>query len=144
MAKVHDSVTRTLVDTNVLLDVIQDDPNWFEWSAQQLAEGRVRSRLYINAIIYTELCQRYESRQQVDKIVAKLQLEWLDLSRDCLYLAAQAFGVYKTRDGRKANVLADFFIGAQALQLNCKLLTRDARRYRTYFPGVELICPSVN
>jgi predicted nucleic acid-binding protein len=137
-------MTCTLVDTNVLLDIIQDDPNWFEWSAQQLAAGRLGSRLCINAIIYTELCQRYESREQVDEIVAKLQLEWLDLSRDCLYLAAQAFGVYKNREGRKANVLADFFIGAQAMQLDCKLLTRDARRYRTYFPGVELISPTVN
>lgn len=135
---------RTLVDTNVLLDVIQDDPNWFEWSAQRLAEGRVRSRLCINAIVYAELCQRYKSREQVDKIIATLQLDWLEFSRDCLYLAAQAFGVYKTREGRKLNVLADFFIGAQAMQLDCQLLTRDARRYRTYFPGVELICPAVN
>jgi predicted nucleic acid-binding protein len=137
-------MTRTLVDTNVLLDVVQDDPNWFEWSAQRLAEGRAQSRLCINAIIYTELCQRYASRQQVDEMVAKLQFDWLDLSRDCLYLAAQAFGVYKAREGRKLNVLADFFIGAQALQLDCKLLTRDARRYRTYFPAVELISPTVN
>jgi predicted nucleic acid-binding protein len=137
-------MSKILVDTNVLLDVIQDDPTWFEWSAQRLTLGRAQSQLCINPIIYAELCQRYESRRQVDKIIHKLQLEWIELSRDSLYLAAQAYGVYKTRRGTKANVLADFFIGAQATQLGCKLLTRDVARYRTYFPQVELICPSVN
>jgi predicted nucleic acid-binding protein len=135
---------KILVDTNVLLDVLQDDPHWFDWSVAQLDGLRQQGRLMINAIIYAELAQRYPSRTQVDHVVKLMGLAWLELDRDSLYLAAQAFGVYKRRGGSKSNVLADFFIGAQALQRECWLLTRDAARYKTYFPDLDLICPAVN
>ena len=118
-----------LVDTNVLLDVLQRDPVWFDWSASQMALVEQSARLCTNAIIYAELCQRYATRIQVDKVVKKMRLHWLDLDRDSLYLASQAYGIYRQRGGQKANVLADFFIGAQAMQLQCSLLTRDTSRF---------------
>ena len=135
---------RVLVDTNVLIDVLQRDPVWFEWSVDQMALHSTTSELCISPIIYTELAQRFESRLQLDRVVAKLKLGWLEMDRDTLYVASQAYAVYRSRAGRKSNVLADFFIGAQALQQHCKLLTRDGQRYRTYFPNVELISPAVN
>jgi predicted nucleic acid-binding protein len=135
---------RTLVDTNVLVDILQRDPVWFEWSIDQLALCSMADQLCINPIIYAELAQRYESRLKLDRVLAKLKLGWIELDRDTLYLAAQAFAMDRNRAGTKSNVLADFFIGAQALQHHCKLLTRDPRRYRTYFPSVDLICPAVN
>jgi predicted nucleic acid-binding protein len=135
---------RILVDTNVLVDVLQRDPHWFEWSVDQMALHSMTHTLCINPIIYTELAQRYESRVQLDRVITKLKLGWLDLDRDTLYLASQAYAVYRKRAGSKSNVLADFFIGAQALQQRCTLMTRDTKRYQTYFPNVELICPAVN
>lgn len=134
----------TLVDTNVLLDVLQDDPHWFDWSATELEAAKNRGKLLTNPIVYAELAQRYASRSQVDRTVKLFGLTWQEFDRDSLYLAAQAYGVYRNRGGSKHNVLADFFIGAQALSKGCTLLTRDAARYRTYFPDVELICPGVN
>jgi predicted nucleic acid-binding protein len=134
----------TLVDTNVLLDVIQDDPHWFEWSATQIESARRKGKLLTNPIIYAELAQRYPTRAQVDQTVKLFELTWQEFDRDSLYLAAQAYGVYRNRGGSKNNVLADFFIGAQAQSKACPLLTRDATRYRTYFPDVELICPGIN
>ena len=135
---------RILVDTNVLVDVLQRDLVWFEWSVDQLSVCSATDELCINPIIYAELAQRYESRLKLDRVLAKLKLGWVELDRDTLYLASQAFALYRSRAGTKSNVLADFFIGAQALQHHCKLLTRDPRRYNTYFPSVELICPAVN
>jgi predicted nucleic acid-binding protein len=137
-------VRDVLVDTHVLLDVLQDDTEWFEWSAAQLDAAQSRGRLLINPIIYFELAQRYSSRAQLDRIVKRMGLDWLDLERDTLYLAAQAFGVYRQRGGSKNNVLADFFIGAQAMHRACALLTRDTVRYKSYFPEVVLICPPMN
>ena len=135
---------RILVDTNVLIDVLQKDPVWFEWSVDQMALHSTANELCINPIIYAELAQRFESRVQIDRVVSKLKLGWLEMDRDSLYVASQAFAVYRSRAGSKSNFLADFFIGAQALQQRCRLLTRDGKRYRTYFPSVELIVPAVN
>ena len=137
-------MARVLVDTNVLIDVLQRDPIWFEWSVDQMSLHSMANELCINPIIYTELAQRYESRLQLDRVVSKLKLGWLEMDRDTLYVASQAYAVYRSRAGSKSNVLADFFIGAQALQQRCQLLTRDGKRYRTYFPDVALISPAVN
>jgi predicted nucleic acid-binding protein len=137
-------MSRILVDTNILVDILQRDPDWFEWSVDQMTLHSMTNDLCINPIIYAELAHRYESRVQLDRVVTKLKLGWLELDRDTLYLASQAYAVYRKRAGSKSNVLADFFIGAQALQQRCKLMTRDTKRYKTYFPNVELICPAVN
>ncbi len=135
---------KIIVDTNVLVDVLQKDPVWFDWSLEQMALRSTTDELCINPIVYAELAQRYNSREQLDRVVATLQLGWLELDRDTLYLASQAFGIYRKRAGSKTNVLADFLIGAQALHHGFRLLTRDVSSYQTYFPGVVLISPAVN
>lgn len=130
-----------LVDTNVLVDVLGNDPDWADWSVGQLrAHSRVR-RLAINPIIYAELSLAFSTAEALDAAVEHLGLEILELPRPSLFLAGKAFARYRRQGGRKNNVLADFFIGAHAAVLGCQVLTRDVQRYRSYFPGVALIAP---
>ncbi len=130
-----------LVDTNVLVDVLQDDPAWADWSLQQLrAQSRVHD-LAINPVIYAELSLSFSSVAALDAAVTGLGLELRDLPRPALFLAGKAFLKYRRAGGRKGNVLADFFVGAHAAVMGCGILTRDSRRYRSYFAGVPVIAP---
>jgi predicted nucleic acid-binding protein len=128
-----------LVDTNVLLDVLNSDADWGHWSEQRLSE--FANRLVINPIIYTELCYTAADVEQVDTAVNILGLDFKEMSKEALFLTAQAFQIYRERGGTKTAPLADFFIGAHALALKIPILTRDIDRYRSYFPSVPLICP---
>lgn len=130
-----------LVDTNVVVDVWQDDGKWFGWSAAQLRAQSQVHELAINPIIYAELSLNYESIETLDERVGDLKLTLLEIPRAALFVAGQAFRRYRRTGGVKSGVLADFFIGAHAAVLGCAILTRDARRYRTYFPTVELLTP---
>jgi hypothetical protein len=130
-----------LVDTNVLLDVVEDDPYWAEWSIGQLRAQAQVHELLINAVIYAELSLAFATAEVLDDVVEQMRLTLAELPRPALFLAGRAFLVYRRAGGRKSNVLSDFFIGAHAAVTRCPLLTRDARRYRTYFPTVELITP---
>lgn len=130
-----------LVDTNVLVDVLEDDPEWADWSIQQLrAQSKVHP-LAINPIIYAELSLTFSTVEALDETIDKLGLTVKELPRPALFLAGKAFLRYKRQGGSKSNVLPDFFIGAHAAVLGCPVLTRDAQRYRTYFPSVSLITP---
>lgn len=130
-----------LVDTNVLVDVLEDDPVWADWSIAQL---RAQSQLHdfvINPVIYAELSLTFESPQTLDRTIVDLGLELVEVPRPALFLAGKAFVRYRREGGTRRNVLADFFIGAHAAVQEWPLLTRDARRYRSYFPTIELITP---
>jgi len=130
-----------LVDTNVLLDVLQDDPQWAEWSLSQLrAQSQVHG-LAINDVIYAELSLSFDSVRALDAVVARLRLQLEALPRPALFLAGKAFLQYRRRGGTKTQVLPDFFIGAQAAVNGWPVLTRDATRYRSYFPTVQLLTP---
>jgi len=129
-----------LVDTNVLVDVLEDDPLWADWSIAQL-RAHSRSGLFINPVIYAELSLTFDSVEALDDAVALMSLGLQALPRPALFLAGKAFVKYRRRGGRGKNVLADFFVGAHAAVLGCAILTRDTRRYRSYFPTVGLICP---
>jgi len=130
-----------LVDTNVLIDVLEDDPEWADWSIAQLrAQSKVHP-LAINPIIYAELSLTFSKVEALDKTIENLGLTVLELPLPALFLSGKAFVQYRRQGGKANNVLADFFIGAHAAVLGCPLLTRDARRYQTYFPSVELITP---
>ena len=130
-----------LIDTNVLVDVLEDDPRWAEWSIRQLrAQSQVHA-LTINPIIYAELSSAFSTLEALDAVIERLRLEWRELSRPALFLAGKAFARYRRAGGSKTQVLADFFIGAQAAVESCPILTRDPRRYATYFPTVRLITP---
>jgi predicted nucleic acid-binding protein len=130
-----------LVDTNVLVDVLEDDPDWVDWSIGQLRAQSQVHRLAINPIIYAELSLAFSSVEALDATIENLGLKILELPRPSLFLAGKAFARYRRQGGRKHNVLADFFIGAHAAVLDCPVLTRDVQRYRSYFPGVTLIAP---
>lgn len=128
-----------MVDTNVLLDVIEQDERWASWSMDQME--RHATRLVVNPLIYTELCYEAGDADDVDSILVSLGLRYEDLPRRALFLAAQAFRTYRERGGTKSVPLPDFFIGAHAAALALPILTRDVARYQTYFPQVALICP---
>ncbi|WP_260956479.1 type II toxin-antitoxin system VapC family toxin [Pseudomonas citri] len=131
-----------LVDTNVLIDVLEDDPVWADWSVQQLRAQSQVHELVINPIIYAELSQTFSTFEALDEVVEELGLLVQEVPRPALFLAGKAFLRYRKAGGGKSNVLADFFIGAHAAVNRLPLLTRDARRYRNYFPSVELVVPS--
>ena len=130
-----------LVDTNVVVDVWQDHAEWYGWSVAQLRAQSQVHELAINPIIYAELSLSYESIETLDARVADLELALLELPRAALFLAGQAFRKYRRAGGSRSGVLPDFFIGAHAAVLDCAILTRDAARYRSYFPTVELLTP---
>ena len=130
-----------LVDTNVLVDVLEDDPEWADWSISRLRAQAQIHELVINPVIYAELSLTFASVETLDRAVRDLALEMLELPRPALFLAGKAFAKYRRAGGRKSNVLADFFVGAHAAVLGCGILTRDPRRYRSYFRTVPLITP---
>lgn len=130
-----------IVDTNVLLDVLEDDPDWADWSVVRMRELAKIHALAINPVIYSELSLAFEAFEDFETAVADLELKFLELPRPALFLAGKAFARYRKRGGTKTNVLADFFIGAHAAVMGFPILTRDTRRYRGYFPSIELIAP---
>lgn len=130
-----------LVDTNVLVDVLEDDPEWADWSIGQLRAQAQIHDLVINPVIYAELSLTFDTVEELDRAVSALALEVVELPHPALFLSGKASVQYRHAGGRKNNVLADFFVGAHAAVLDCGILTRDARRYRSYFPTVPLITP---
>ncbi|WIG55196.1 MAG: uncharacterized protein OJF61_000982 [Rhodanobacteraceae bacterium] len=130
-----------LVDTNVLVDVLENDPDWAEWSIRQLrAQAQVHD-LAINPIIYAELSLAFESVAALDDTLDGMQIVVAEIPRPALFLAGRAFVKYRRSGGAKTNVLADFFIGAHAAVLGCGILTRDARRYSQHFKTAPLVTP---
>jgi predicted nucleic acid-binding protein len=131
----------TLVDTNVLLDVVTDDPTWADWSILQLDAAAIKGGLAINDVVYAELSVRFDRIEALDAIVESASLVLTGTPRAALFLAGKAFQRYRASGGARTGVLPDFFIGAHAAASGMPLLTRDARRYRTYFPKIDLITP---
>jgi predicted nucleic acid-binding protein len=131
----------TLVDTNVLIDILANDAHWRRWSIAMLEEHSSRGALIISDITYAELAPQFKSAQTLEGALSELGVILQRIPRQALYVAGRSFEQYRRRGGIRPNVLADFFIGAHALLLGCPVLTRDVRRYRTYFPDVALIAP---
>ena len=130
-----------LVDTNVLIDVLEDDPDWADWSIAQLqAQSRVH-RLAINPIIYSELSLTFSTVEALDQVLEAMELLMLEIPKPALFLAGKAFIQYRRNGGLKNTVLGDFFIGAHAAVSGLPVLTRDIRRYKNYFPSVKLVVP---
>lgn len=132
-----------IVDTNVLLDVVDDDPDWADWSQQQLRGQSQVHELLINPVIYTELSMSYRDIAALDRMVEQLRLKFVEIPKPALFLAGKAFLKYRQAGGSRPAVLPDFFIGAHAAVLDCAILTRDERRYRNYYPRVPLIIPTL-
>ena len=133
-----------LVDTNVLVDVLENDPDWSDWSVAQLRAQAQIHRLVINPVIYAELSLTFSTVEALDDALAGLQIPVIEIPRPALFLAGKAFVRYRRRGGTKTNVLADFFIGAHAAVAGLPVLTRDVRRVAGYFPTVALIAPEAD
>lgn len=130
-----------LVDTNVLVDVFQNDAEWADWSIAQLRTQARIHELAINAVVYAELSAAFERYEELDRAVSGLGLVLLEIPRPALFLAGKAFVRYRRAGGSKSKVLPDFLIGAHAAVEKMPVLTRDVRPYRRWFPGVTLVSP---
>lgn len=131
----------TLVDTNVLLDLVTDDPNWADWSIAQLEAASLDGPLLINDVVYAELAVRYDRVETLEAFLEEGGLAMAPMPRAALFLAGKVFTQYRKSGGSRTGVLPDFFIGAHAAVNELTLLTRDVGRYRTYFPSLKLIAP---
>lgn len=132
----------TLVDSNVLLDLVTDDQDWAEWSIEQLEAASLRGPLLINDVVYAELSVRYSRVEDLDGFLEAAGLEIAAMPRPALFLAGKVFTRYRKSGGTRTGVLPDFFIGAHAAVSELPLLTRDVGRYHTYFPSLTLITPA--
>ncbi len=130
-----------LVDTNVILDVIQNDPQWAAWSQAQLDATSLKFTLMINPVIYAELSIAYRRIEELESMLGSSRLRMEPIPREALFLAGRAFLKYRQQRGTRTGVLPDFFIGAHAAVAGIPLLTRDVRRNSNYFPSLELIAP---
>jgi predicted nucleic acid-binding protein len=131
-----------LFDTNVLLDIATADPTWLAWSEMQFRIAAANGPILINPIIYAELAPAFASAAELDRWLDPTVFQRLPLPYPAGWLAAQAFLKYRRGGGRKTSPLPDFYIGAHAEIENRTLVTRDATRYRTYFPNVPIIAPT--
>jgi len=132
----------TLVDSNVLLDIFARTPGWWEWSLAQLEDAALHGPLLINDVIFAETSIRFPVIEDFEGALAEAGITVAPMPRMALFLAGKASVQYRNAGGVRSSVLPDFFIGAHATVEQLPLLTRDTRRYRTYFPTVALITPS--
>jgi len=130
-----------LVDTNILIDIVESDPQWADWSQRQLDAASAVDQLAINDVIYAELSVGFSRIEEVEAFLAAAGLVVATLPRLGLFHAGKAFQRYRSEGGRRTGVLADFFIGAHAATTGSLLITRDPRRYRRYFPDISLLTP---
>ncbi|MBV2152758.1 type II toxin-antitoxin system VapC family toxin [Kitasatospora sp. SUK 42] len=131
----------TLVDSCVLLDLMTDDENWADWSESALSAAQDEGEVVINPIVYAEVSVAHAAIEDLDAVLPAEDFAREPLPYEAGFLAGKAFLLYRKRGGQKTAPLPDFYIGAHAAVRGYRLLTRDASRYRTYFPTIELICP---
>ncbi len=128
-----------LVDSNVILDLVTDDPRWADWSEQMLKRYAGTGSLYIDDLVYAEVSVGFQRIEELDQVLETGGFKHLPLPREALFLAGKVFLQYRRAGGVRSSPLPDFFIGAHAAVSDLLLLTRDKARYQTYFPTVELI-----
>ena len=130
-----------LVDSNIILDIFLNDPNWANWSECTLENYSQTTTLYINPIVYSEVSIGFERIEELESAINKCGFQMLQIPKEALFLAGKVFLKYRKSKGLKRSPLPDFYIGAQAAILDLDLITRDIDRYRTYFPTLRLIGP---
>lgn len=131
-----------LIDSNVLLDVMTKDPAWYQWSSTTIKHHLAQGTLLINPIIYAEVSVGYAHQEALDAVLPDSVFKREPLPWEAAFIAGKAFLKYRRSGGNKTSPLPDFYIGAHAQITKISLITRDARRYRTYFPSVDLITPN--
>lgn len=130
-----------LVDSNVILDLFEDDENWAEWSESTIYHYSTMHILYINPVIYSEVSIGFIRIEELESALTGCGFQILQIPKEALFLAGKAFIKYRKRKGNKLSPLPDFFIGAHAAVLGLELITRDISMYRLYFPTVNLVTP---
>jgi predicted nucleic acid-binding protein len=130
-----------LVDSNVLIDVVTDPPVWGAWSRETLERVAAVEMLVVNPIVYAEVSVGFDRMEDVETVFRAADFFREQLPYDAAFLAGKAFRSYRMRGGRSRSPLPDFYIGAHAAVAGYRLLTRDASRYRTYFPRLDIIAP---
>jgi predicted nucleic acid-binding protein len=130
-----------MVDSCVLLDIATDDPKWAEWSEAAVAQAQDEGELVINPLIYAEVSVGFRSIEELDAALPPADFTREQLPYEAGFLAGKAFMAYRRRGGQRTAPLPDFYIGAHAAVRSYRLITRDVKRFRTYFPAIGLICP---
>ena len=130
-----------LVDSNIILDIFLDDPNWAEWSELKLEKFSSTTNLFINSVVYSEVSVAFKRIEDLESALNRGGFQMLDIPKEALFLAGKAFFKYRKKKGTRKSPLPNFYIGAQAAILKMDLITRDESRYQTYFPTVQLITP---
>jgi predicted nucleic acid-binding protein len=133
-----------LIDSNILIDVLTEDPNWFGWSAEQLEQLGNRHILYINEIVYAEVSMSFNEIEEFEQALPSHLFKRLQLPWEAAFLAGKAFLKYRKNRGTRTTALPDFFIGAHAAIDNLILLTRDGKRFQHYFPKLKVISPNAS
>lgn len=131
-----------LIDSNVILDLFLNDPHWVDWSETILRKLGAVSALFINPVVYAEVSIGFHRIEELESAIRRAGFRLMEIPKEALFLAGKTYLVYKGRAGSRTSPLPDFFIGAHAAVLGLDLVTRDVRRYRSYFPSVRLISPS--
>ena len=129
------------VDSCVLIDVLQDDLRWADWSQRQLETAAATQPLVINPVIYAEISVQFDRIEDVNRVLDAARIALADMPREALFLAGKAYQRYRKRGGTRTGTLPDFFIGAHASVTGAPVITRDASRYASYFPALKLIAP---
>ncbi len=130
-----------LVDANVILDIVTEDPIWFEWSSSILSTCAEKGKLWINPIIYAEVSIGFSRIEDLDEVLPQEVFHRAELPWNAAFLAGKCFLRYRKATGNKSSPLPDFYIGAHAAISNLTLITRDHRRFKTYFPKLKIINP---
>lgn len=129
-----------LVDSNIILDILTEDPNWYDWSASTLETLAEDNKLIINDVIYSEISISFRYIEELEEVLADSFIIQ-PIPKEALFLAGKIFVKYKNAGGLKQSTLPDFFIGAHASILGIPLLTRDKKGYKNNFPNLKIICP---
>lgn len=130
------------IDSNILLDVLTEDPKWFDWSSAALAAAADRNRLVINAVVYAEVSVRFSRIEDLEAALPAQLIEREAIPFEAAFLAGKCFQTYRRRGGARTSPLPDFFIGAHAAVAGYDLMTRDVGRYETYFPRLTILHPA--
>ncbi len=130
-----------LIDSNIILDIFEDDPVWYEWSVNILNEYSQNYTLCINAVIYTEISIGFKKIEELEKAISTCNFQYKSIPKEAFFLAGKVFLKYRKQKGNKIRPLPDFFIGAHAAVAGIDLITRDIKRIKHYFPTVNIISP---
>ena len=135
-------MTATLLDSNVLIDVLDSESVWKPWATEALSAAVDRGPVFVNQIVYAEVSIGFSTAEACEAALSERWLELVPVPWPAAFAAGRAFVAYRRRGGVRRSPLPDFFIGAHAAVARLPLLTRDPARYRSYFPGVRLLTPA--